>query len=74
MKYVKEKQLDRFRKLSFKNLLKSYKNHKWIRIGLSWGAFMYLSTVLLFPFLRGEKVSLFGVLIGIPLWVMGGLL
>jgi hypothetical protein len=33
MEYNKEKRLYGFRKLSFKKILKSYKSHKWIRIG-----------------------------------------
>jgi hypothetical protein len=73
MEYNKEKRLYGFRKLSFKKILKSYKSHKWIRHGLSWGVFMYLSTVFLFPLLRGKKITMMAVLIGIPLWIIGGL-
>jgi hypothetical protein len=53
--------------------MKSCKSHKWIRVGLLWGLFMYLFNVLLFPLLRGEKITLAGIVIGIPLWIIGGL-
>ncbi|GHT69115.1 hypothetical protein AGMMS50239_35380 [Bacteroidia bacterium] len=68
-----KKQLNRFRKLSIKNRLKTYKSNKWIRSGLLWGAFMYLSTVIFFPLFNGEKITMSAIWIGIPLWVIGGL-
>ncbi|WP_055432461.1 hypothetical protein [Candidatus Symbiothrix dinenymphae] len=68
-----KKQFNKFQKLSIKNMLKTYKSNKCIRAGLLWGAFMYLSITFLLPLLRGENITLAGVIIGIPLWLMGGL-
>jgi len=46
---------------------------KWLRAGLGWGLFMYIFMTILFPLMKGETITQKGLLIGIPLWTIGGL-
>jgi len=47
---------------------------KWWRAGLIWGFFMYVTLTILFPFIQGKDITQKALLIGIPLWTVGGLL
>lgn len=47
---------------------------KWVKWGLLWGAIFYIITILLFPVIDGEKFDVIKILLGIPLWVMTGLI
>lgn len=45
---------------------------KVFRYGLVWGLVPYLITMLAFPLLQGEKLSVVKLLLGIPLWIVTG--
>jgi hypothetical protein len=46
---------------------------KWWRAGLGWGLFMYISMSILFPLIRGGSLTQKELLLGIPVWAIGGL-
>ncbi len=47
------------------------KRHIWL--GLLWGVLLYTVTMILFPLMGREKLSLYKLLMGIPLWIVTGL-
>jgi hypothetical protein len=47
---------------------------KWVRSGLIWGGILYIFTMMIFPLLDGERLSLFKIIVGIPLWIITGLI
>ncbi len=48
--------------------------HSWWYAGLRWGLFMYIWAVILNPLLFRDEITLKKLLIGIPVWISGGLL
>lgn len=50
------------------------KTTKWWYTGLAWGLFIFLAINLLLPILNGESISMKKALVGIPIWVIGGLM
>jgi len=54
--------------------LVEYKKVNWIKIGLLWGVLMYVTIQLLNPLLLGEDYTLANFVIGIPIWLAGGLM
>ena len=46
----------------------------WIKIGLFWGLFMYIFTVVLLPLILREEITTRKMLINIPIWVIAGLI
>lgn len=47
---------------------------KWVRSGLIWGGILYILTMMIFPLLDGERLSWFKIIMGIPLWIITGLI
>lgn len=41
--------------------------------GLLWGIIFYLLSMIIIPLLSGEKLSVFKMLMGIPLWIITGI-
>ncbi|KAA6338499.1 hypothetical protein EZS27_013503 [termite gut metagenome] len=68
-----KKQPDRYRELSYESLPKPYQGKNWIKSGLLWGLFMLISMTLIFLLFEGKAITLGTILIGIPLWTIGGL-
>ena len=56
------------------NLTLPENKYQWWLSGLIWGFLMYVSMVIIFPLIKGENITQKGLLIGIPLWTVGGLL
>ena len=50
------------------------KGNNWIKIGLFWGVFMYIFTVVLLPLILREEITTRKMLINIPIWVITGLI
>jgi hypothetical protein len=46
---------------------------KWVRSGLFWGGILYILTMIVFPLIDGERLSIAKILLGIPLWIIVGL-
>jgi hypothetical protein len=53
--------------------MKKFK-YQWWREGLIWGIFMYVFMVIVFPLIQGKDITQKGLLIGIPVWMICGLL
>lgn len=45
----------------------------WIKTGFIWGAMMFICMEIIYPLIDGELTAL-GLVIGIPIWALGGLL
>jgi len=45
----------------------------WVKKGLLWGAIGYVVTMVLFPVIDGEDLSVTKLILGIPLWLIVGL-
>lgn len=57
-----------------KPLLLTQPQFAWWSVGLRWGLFMFICSSLLFPLIDGEGITIKRLLIGIPIWIIGGLL
>jgi hypothetical protein len=54
---------------------KFLKSNIWIIEGLVWGIIMFLFMTFIYPFLiSGELITWKNVLIGIPIYLLGGLI
>lgn len=47
---------------------------KWVRSGLVWGGVLYILTMVVFPLFDHERFTLTKILLGIPLWIITGLI
>ena len=45
----------------------------WVKKGLLWGAIGYVITMVLFPVIDGEDLSVTKLILGIPLWIIVGM-
>jgi hypothetical protein len=46
----------------------------WVKFGLGWGAFMFVTLNIIFPLIDGSSIELYRVLTGIPVWLVFGLI
>lgn len=69
-----KKQPKRFENLNFSGKIEIYSGQGWIKQGLFWAAYMYLFMTFLFPLVFNESYSMTKILIGIPLWIIFGLI
>jgi hypothetical protein len=56
-----------------KNKINLNEGNGWVKQGLFLGLIMYVLTTFMFPLITGQKITLGKVLIGIPIWTIGGL-
>ena len=54
-------------------VVKSYYQKNWWKYGLYWGGFMYVIMVFGFPYYQDKEITLLSMILGIPIWVIGGL-
>ncbi|MEQ9220892.1 MAG: hypothetical protein RLO17_22750 [Cyclobacteriaceae bacterium] len=54
--------------------LVEHKQVNWIKLGLLWGVLMYVTMQLLNPLLLGRDYKLVDFIVGIPIWLAGGLM
>jgi hypothetical protein len=47
---------------------------RWIRSGLVWAGILYVITMIIFPLIDHEKFTISKILLGIPLWIVVGLI
>jgi hypothetical protein len=47
---------------------------KWVRSGLVWAGSLYVIAMVLFPLFDHERFNLEKLLLGIPLWIIVGLI
>lgn len=67
------KQASRFKNLDLDTIPNPFDGKGWIKVGLGWGAFMFVFMVFVFPWFSGEEITMAKILIGIPVWTLGGL-
>jgi hypothetical protein len=46
----------------------------WVKFGLVWGTFMFLMMNIVFPLIDGNSLTIKSFIIGIPIWLIGGLI
>ena len=68
-----KKQPERYQNMDLENVQNPFEEYSWIKLGLFWGLFMYIFMVLLFPLIDGEGLSTWKVVLGIPIWTIGGI-
>lgn len=66
-------QADRFKSVNLEIEEKKLSSKSWLRSGFFFGIFMFVSMVLVYPLFKGETITLERVVIGLPLWLVGGL-
>lgn len=59
--------------MDLENVQNPFEEYGWIKLGPFWGLFMYIFMVLLFPLIDGEGLSTWKVVLGIPIWTIGGI-
>ena len=68
-----DKQPERYKNLNLELVTPKMTTKNWLKMGLAWGLFMYLTMVFIFPFIMQEEITQKSMLIGIPIWLIGGL-
>ena len=68
-----EKQAARYRNLDLEKISNPFNGIGWIKEGVSWGFIMYVFMIILFPLINSEEITLKKLMIGIPIWLIGGL-
>lgn len=63
----------RFQNLKFEDIKNPFQNFNWIKMGLSWGAFMLLFIQVIVPLVTREPITWKGIAVGIPVWTVAGL-
>ena len=69
-----QKQPERYENIDIDATPNPYSKSNWVATGLVWGVIMYLFTTFLFPCLNGEAIETKKILVGIPIWIMAGLI
>ena len=68
-----DKQPERFRNINLEFPEKRNTTKRWLISGFFFGLFMFIGMVIINPTVKGDGITLKAVLIGIPLWLIGGL-
>jgi len=67
------KQSDRYKNINLEIPEKKNPTKNWLKSGLFFGLFMYISMIIIFPLIKGEEITQRNLLIGLPFWLIGGL-
>lgn len=68
-----DKQPERYKNINLNVPEKKNSTKNWLKSGLFFGTFMYVSMIIVFPLIDGEVITLRRMLIGIPVWLICGL-
>ena len=68
-----ENQPKRYENIDIEIKPNPFNKQRWIKMGLTWGAFMFLFMTFLFPFFMGQNITLKSKLFGLIIWTIGGL-
>ena len=68
------KQPQRFEQVDVENIYNPYSGKGWVKYGITWAVFMYVLMTFIFPLLTNDPITEKGILLGIPIWLVGGLL
>lgn len=66
-------ELIQFRRLSPETHEQENTTRKWLVSGLLFGLFMFIAIEILYPLIAEHEITLRALLVGIPLWFIGGL-
>lgn len=69
-----KKQPERYVSLKIESLKNPFARFGWIKLGLTWGAIMFLVMSIIFPLFYGIKINIQSLFFGLGLWSIGGLL
>ena len=67
------KQPDRYKNIKLEIPKKKNTTKSWLRSGLLWGLFMFVSMTLIVPLIEQNPITLKSILIGFPIWLISGL-
>lgn len=68
-----KKQPERYLNLKLEISENKNSTKNWLKYGLLWALFMYVTMTFLFPLIQHEPISTTIALIGIPIWILAGL-
>lgn len=68
------KQPERFKDIDVTKIPDPFADKGWISSGISFGIIMYMIMVILFPLAAREEITLYNLAIGVPLYLIMGLL
>ncbi|MGZ2368436.1 hypothetical protein ACXR6G_01460 [Ancylomarina sp. YFZ004] len=68
-----DKQPERYKNLNLEIIEKKNTTKDWLKMGFFWGLFMYVFMIFILPLIEQEEISQKSMLIGIPIWLIGGL-
>lgn len=68
-----DKQPERYKDLNLEFIEKSISTKKWFKSGLIFGVFMFILMNIIYPLIGQEEITKKSILIGIPLWLISGL-
>jgi hypothetical protein len=71
---LKDRWLQQQRRVFSKPLNLTHGVVNWRHSGLRWGLLMYLTVTILEPLITGKELTWRKLLIGVPVWILGGLL
>jgi hypothetical protein len=66
-------ELIEFKRLSPETPKQKNRTRRWLVSGLLFGLFMFIAIEILYPLIAEHEITLRALLIGIPLWLIGGL-
>lgn len=67
------KQPKRYSELKLEVTAKAFTTKYFLKLGLLFGLFMFVSMVFVFPLIINEEITKKSILLGIPLWTISGL-
>ena len=68
-----DKQPERYRRINLEIPEKKNTTKNWLKSGLYFGIFMFVSMVIIYPLIKGKEITLESIVIRVPLWIIGGL-
>lgn len=70
-----EKQPERYKNLNMEvvEIPKKKWTNSWLKSGLFFALFMFVSMQVIFPFIEGKEITQRSILIGMPVWLICGL-
>ena len=63
----------RYKNINLEIPEKKNSTKNWLKSGLLWGLIMYVTMTFIFPLIQQKQISKMNILIGIPVWLLGGL-
>jgi hypothetical protein len=68
-----DKQSERYEHIDTKHIPNPFDKKRWIKLGLRWGAYMFVLMSIVFPFLDGKEITLKTLSLGLVIWTIAGL-